>query len=242
MAEEGLPAAREGDRAKPELRACDEDRERAVEVLRVAAGDGRLTASELDERLEMALTARTSGELVALTADLPEVGAAAVAKEVVRLDFEGGSARRRGRWTVPRRMEIRAGGGSVKLDFIDAVITSPTLDIQAEVRGGRLVLVTRPGIEVDVDDMAARGGRVSVRPERVPNEPVRLMIKISGETHGGEVIVRPRRKLWRLALQSLCGTSRFSAGLPARMWRRDLPTFWTGGVICSWPLSDRGCS
>lgn len=195
--QEGLPAAREGDRAKAELRASDEDRERAVEVLRVAAGDGRLTASELDQRLEMALTARTIGELVALTADLPEVTATAVAKEVVRLDFHGGSTRRRGRWSVPRRMEIRASGGSVKLDFTEAVITSPTLDIQADVRGGRLVLVTRPGIEVDVDDMAVHGGRVRLRPERVPDEPVRLIIKLSGEAHGGEVIVRPRRKLWR---------------------------------------------
>ena len=83
MTEEGLPAGREGDRAKPELRASDEDRERAVEILRVAAGDGRLTSAELDDRLETALTARTSGELAALTADLPEVGAAALAKEVV---------------------------------------------------------------------------------------------------------------------------------------------------------------
>jgi uncharacterized protein DUF1707 len=165
VVEEGLPAGHD-DRAKLELRASDEDRERVVEVLRVAAGDGRLTVSELDERLERALTARTSGELVALTADLPELGAASVAKEVVRLDVQGGKARRRGKWMVPRRMEIRGSGGSVKLDFTAAVITFPTLDIQAEVRGGRLVLVSRPGIEVDVGDMAARGGRVTVRPER----------------------------------------------------------------------------
>lgn len=193
MAEEGLPASREDDRDKPELRASDEDRERAVEILRVAAGDGRLTPTELDDRLETALTARTSGELAAVTADLPEVGAAALPKEVVRLDFAGGTARRRGRWIVPRRLEIHGSGGSVKLDFTHAVITNPTLDIQAEARGGRLVLVTRPGIEVDVDGMAARGGRVRVRPERGAKGPARLIIKLSGEAHGGEVIVRPHR-------------------------------------------------
>jgi Domain of unknown function (DUF1707) len=199
MTDEDLPVARHDAGAKPELRASHEERERVVEVLRVAAGDGRLTAAELDERLEAALTARTSGELAALTADLPDVGgAAAGAKEVVRIDFEGGNAARRGRWIVPRRMEIRAVGGVVKLDFTDAVITSPTLDIQADVRGGRLVLVTRPGIEVDVDDVAARGGRVKVRPERGPKEPVRLMIKVSGEAHGGNVVVRPpHRKFWQ---------------------------------------------
>jgi hypothetical protein len=197
MAEQGLPPAHEADPAKPELRASDDDRERVVEVLRVAAGDGRLTAAELDERLEMALAARTSGDLAALTADLPAVGAAAAAKDFVRLDFQGTSGRRGGRWLVPRRMEIRAAGGSVKLDFTDAIISFPTLDIQAEVRGGRLVLVTRVGIEVDVDDMVARGGRVRVRPERDAHEPVRLLIKLSGEAHGGNVVVRPRRRFSR---------------------------------------------
>src|SRR5690242_20208884 len=54
-----------------ELRASHEDRDRVAEQLRVAAGDGRLTGAELDERLELALTARTYRELAALVADLP---------------------------------------------------------------------------------------------------------------------------------------------------------------------------
>jgi hypothetical protein len=170
-----------------------------VEILRVAAGDGRLTADELDERLDVALAARTSGELAALTADLPEVGGIeARAKDVVRLDYHGGNATRRGRWIVPRRMEISAVGGAVKLDFTDAVITGPTLRIQAEVRGGSLVLVTRPGIEVDVDDVAVHGGRVKVRPERGWKEPVSLKVEVSGEAHGGLVVVRPpHRTFWQ---------------------------------------------
>src|SRR5215472_9944745 len=48
------------------LRASHDDRDRVVEVLRVAAGDGRITAEELDERVGAALTARTYGELAAL--------------------------------------------------------------------------------------------------------------------------------------------------------------------------------
>jgi hypothetical protein len=57
--------------SRGELRVSYEDRDRVAEELRVAAGDGRLTAEELDERLEVALTARTYGELAALTTDLP---------------------------------------------------------------------------------------------------------------------------------------------------------------------------
>src|SRR3977135_3331861 len=48
----------------PELRASHEDRDRVVDTLRTAGGDGRLTAEELDARVERALSARTQGELV----------------------------------------------------------------------------------------------------------------------------------------------------------------------------------
>src|ERR1700759_2081978 len=63
-----------GEIARSELRASHEDRDRVVEMLRVSAGDGRLTAEELDERLEQAMTARTYGELARLVADLPAAG------------------------------------------------------------------------------------------------------------------------------------------------------------------------
>ena len=264
MTGDDLPAASPpGAGAKPEVRASDEDRDRVVEILRVAAGDGRLTAAELDERLGAALTARTSGELTALTADLPEVaghagGIAARAKDVVRLDYQGGNTTRRGRWMVPQRMEIRAVGGTVKLDFTDAVITSPTLQIQAEVRGGRLVLVTKPGIEVDADDVAVHGGGVKVRPEHGWDAPVRLKIEVSGQARGGATSVtqwcyRPvdpagkwgqsrasRRALWRF----LCMTRRRRPNRP-----RDRTGGWgvanrrrgclTGPRCCWWSLRRR---
>ena len=63
-----------GEIARSELRASYDDRDRVVELLRVSAGDGRLTAEELDERLELAMTARTYGELARLVADLPAAG------------------------------------------------------------------------------------------------------------------------------------------------------------------------
>ncbi len=54
-----------------ELRASDADRERTAERLRNAAAEGRLTADELEERLELAFGARTEVDLEPLTADLP---------------------------------------------------------------------------------------------------------------------------------------------------------------------------
>ena len=53
------------------MRASQEERDRVVELLRTHAGEGRLDLDELEERVEAALSARTRGELDALTKDLP---------------------------------------------------------------------------------------------------------------------------------------------------------------------------
>jgi hypothetical protein len=54
----------------PEQRASDADRDTAVDILCAAAADGRLTMTELDERVGSALTARTLKQLACLVADL----------------------------------------------------------------------------------------------------------------------------------------------------------------------------
>ena len=58
------------------LRISDEDRHQVAEVLRQAAGEGRIDLDELDQRLEAAYAAKTYGELVPLTVDLPAHAAA----------------------------------------------------------------------------------------------------------------------------------------------------------------------
>lgn len=53
------------------LRASDQDREHVADRLRDAAGEGRLLAEELEERMGSVFSARTYGQLDALVADLP---------------------------------------------------------------------------------------------------------------------------------------------------------------------------
>ncbi len=55
----------------PDVRASDAERERTAETLHAAAGEGRLSLEELEERLTAAYAARYRHELPALTADLP---------------------------------------------------------------------------------------------------------------------------------------------------------------------------
>ena len=53
------------------LRASDADRDAVAERLRVAAVEGRLDADELEQRVHVALRARTYGQLQQLLDDLP---------------------------------------------------------------------------------------------------------------------------------------------------------------------------
>jgi hypothetical protein len=177
------------------LRASHADRDRTVEVLRDAAGDGQLTASELDERVEAALTARARSELAALTADLRAVDDRP-AREMVTIDQRFGDVERTGRWVVPQRMRIKATAGNVRLDFTEAVITNSTLHIEIDLGiGADLLLVTKPGIVVETDDLTVRRGNVKIRPT-ADQVPVTLTVVLSGQVRGGDVEARfPRRSL-----------------------------------------------
>ena len=199
----GLPA---GPVSRGELRASHTDRDAVVELLRVAAGDGRLTSDELDERLEVALTARTYSELAALTADLPAApGAAGLApgpapepREVVRMRVTSGNAQRNGRWVVPQRMECAVTSGNIKLDFTEAVLTSPVVRIDADVRSGNITIVTRPGVVVDADDVSIGSGNVKVRSPWAPGVPEILRVELTGRVRSGNITARPpRRTFWQ---------------------------------------------
>ena len=193
-----------GEIARSELRASHDDRDRVVELLRVSAGDGRLTAEELDERLEQAMTARTYGELARLVADLPAVGSAVSpatapqAKEVARIDTRSGHVKRVERWIVPQRIEVKVTSGHVLLDFTQAVITQPTLKLDVDVRSGHVKLLTRPGIVVDADEVAVRSGHVRVKAPWGSEVPVQLHIEVTGRVGSGHFVARPPfRNFWQ---------------------------------------------
>ncbi|HEY1627207.1 MAG TPA: DUF1707 domain-containing protein [Streptosporangiaceae bacterium] len=211
MADEAAPQASSGEAVpRGEMRASHEDRDRVVELLRVSAGDGRIDAAELDQRVEAALTARTYNELAALVADLPSAGGTAGAamgtpsarpKEVVRIECHMGNTARSGRWAVPRRIQAKIVHGNVTLDFTDADIAWPTLQIDAEVVHGNLILVTRPGIVVNTDEVAIHGSNIKSRQLPDTGVPVMLRVDMSGRLQYGNIVVRPprlpRRTFWQ---------------------------------------------
>lgn len=189
------------------MRVSHEDRDHVAEQLRVAAGDGRLDADELDERLEAALTARNYGELEVLLTDLPAASVPAQAavpeaKELVELKAQHSNIHRDGRWVVPRRLTVESRHGNVVIDFTLAVITAPTLEMSVASRHGNVVLIVPPEVTVDLDNVTSGHGTVHHRVRRESDAPVKLVINVSGTMHHGNLVVRgprvrgPRRSFW----------------------------------------------
>jgi hypothetical protein len=95
-----------------ELRASDEQRDRAAAELREHFAAGRLTEDELSERLDAAYAARTEGELQALRRDLPALPA-------TRAQTRAELAERRAR---ARRALVQEVGGALTPFLICVVI------------------------------------------------------------------------------------------------------------------------
>jgi hypothetical protein len=159
-----------------QLRVSDADREQAAEVLRQAAGDGRITFEELDQRLEAAYAARTYGDLTEVTADLPAPGqpppgplatAAPGTFPAARIGGEPGSGMsvailsgvdRGGTWVVPPRHSVVAVLGGVQLDLREARFSQREVTIDVFTLMGGVDIMVGDDVEVDVSGFGIMGG------------------------------------------------------------------------------------
>jgi hypothetical protein len=178
----------------PEIRISDTERERAVEHLRHAVGEGRLTLDEFEHRIPSIYDARTRADLVTLLAD---VVPAYAGRASVELRTTSASLRRLGRWDVPRRLVVEVGSGSVKLDLTDAVVTYPEVRIDVSVRSGAVTVVVPEGTTANVDDVALRSGSVKSRVPSLPTGAGHLHIVASGRVRSGRFHIRHQRRFWR---------------------------------------------
>lgn len=156
-----------------EMRASDTDRELVAERLRDAAGHGRLSMDELEERLELTYAARTYAELEPLTRDLPSSGTSAPLPATTagpRSNKVGGTpgnrwsiaimsgATRRGRWVVPRKYNAFAFWGGVVIDLRDANFAEQETVIRASAIMGGIEIIAPPDVDVRVEGFGFMGG------------------------------------------------------------------------------------
>ena len=159
------PAMRQPDADPPAQRASDADREWTAELLRTAAGDGRLDGDELEQRLAEALRARTVAALQTLTADLqpasgpgPEATVTPAGPSRSSIVSIMGGSERKGRWRVARRLNVLNIMGGSELDLTAAELCSPVTEIRVlSIMGGCQLRLPR-GVEVQVSKLGIMGG------------------------------------------------------------------------------------
>lgn len=196
-----------------EFRAADSDREQVAEVLREAAGDGRLTLDELDERLGRTFAARTYAELALITRDLPQVGQTPSVPAVPRAAGGKPTSRfaiaimsgfsRAGHWIAGRNFTAFALMGGGQLDLRDATFAEGQLTIRAFALMGGVEVLVPEGAELHVQGIGIMGG--IDHPRTKPSEPGAPRIYVFGLTLMGGVTIKykpPRDKANRKQLPS----------------------------------------
>jgi hypothetical protein len=192
--------------AELEMRASDTDRERTADRLRTAAGHGRITMDELEERLEAAYAAKTYGELVPLTSDLPVedarpdlspaavpssalvVGEQQVHDRATAVAIMSGS-NLAGRWVVPRRVRAFAFWGGAVIDLREARFEDRVTTISAvAIMGGVQVLVPED-VHVRVTGVGIMGGFAESRSNEVGPASAPL-VQVKGLAFWGGVLVK----------------------------------------------------
>lgn len=174
---------------RPEMRVSDAERNRVVERLNQAVGEGRLTLAEFEDRVGGVLAARTHADLAPFTADLP----ATVTPQVLELRSRSSSLKRAGRWVVPRQVVVEAQSASVRLDLTEAVIVSPTVEVLLDVRSSALTLVLPHGASATLHDVEMSS---SAAKARVPDSGG-LHIVVRGQLQSSSLKVRYQRRFLR---------------------------------------------
>ncbi len=193
--------------AELEMRASDTDRERTADRLRTAAGHGRITLDELEERLEAAYAAKTYGELAPLTSDLPVEDArpgpsspAAVPSSALVVGEQQPHDRATavaimsgsnlgGRWVVPRRVRALAFWGGSVIDLREARFENRVTVITAVAIMGGVQVLAPEDVHVRVTGVGIMGGFAESRSNEVGpgGAPV---VQVRGLAFWGGVLVK----------------------------------------------------
>lgn len=189
------------------LRISDDDRHRVAEVLRHAAGEGRIDLTELDERLEATYRAKTYADLLPITVDLPThpgppLGQAPppavrpAGGTQPRLAFENSIAvlsetKRRGVWHIPEQHTAFSLMGTVTLDLREATFEAREVTINGFSIMGELTVLVNASTHVLVDGVAIMGEFSQCR-DKVPAEttPSSPLVHVKGLALMGSVSVQ----------------------------------------------------
>lgn len=189
------------------MRISDDDRHQVAEVLREAAGEGRIDLDELDERLEATYAAKVYADLVPITADLPAKGIVPAPEAVptrrsANLPTNAprhnssfalmGGQDRKGVWEVGESHTAFAMMGGIDIDLRQAVFTAAETTIIANTVMGGIDVIVNEHTHVIVSGVGIMGdfsqGRDRIEAALDANSPV---VRVKGfALMGGVTVVR----------------------------------------------------
>lgn len=186
------------------LRISDQERHQVAEVLRKAAGEGRIDLDELDERLEATFAAKTYADLAPITADLPAAGAQPLPDQRQAGPVVAGPAyqssfammaetRRSGPWQVGQSHSAFALMGSVVLDLRQAIFSAREVVINASALMGGVDVVVNPHTHVICEGHGFMGDFSESR-SRTPSEATTEspVVRVRGLALMGAVSIKRR--------------------------------------------------
>lgn len=145
------------------MRISDADRHKVAEVLRQAAGDGRIDLQELDERLEATFAAKTYADLVPITHDLGPATPPTSPSPVGRVERERavaimGGVERRGVWVVPEHFGVFCLMGAAEIDLRQAQFSAPEVQLTVNAFMGGATIIVNHTTHVIVRGTGIMGG------------------------------------------------------------------------------------
>jgi hypothetical protein len=178
------------------MRISDADRNNVAEILREAAGDGRIDLEELDQRLEATYAAKTYAELVPITHDLaPAVTTSSSVVPGVARDSAlaiMGSVERRGVWVVPEHFGVFCLMGGADLDLRQATFSAREVTLTINTFMGGATIVVNKSTNVVVHGTGIMGGYSAPRSDpEVRITPESPTVHVRGVAiMGGVTVVR----------------------------------------------------
>jgi Domain of unknown function (DUF1707). len=176
------------------LRASDADRDAVTERLRVAAGQGRITLEELEERLEGVYAAKTYADLDRLVEDLPPPEGAEYGAPPLVLENRTGVIKQAGHWVVPERITVRSTMGHVTVDFTRAECRHREVHLEAHVGSGYVLIVVPRNWAAVIDGIANSMGHVSNKAAPVQGTEVTTTLRVNGTVGTGLLKIKRSRR------------------------------------------------
>lgn len=183
------------DRGDAHVRISDADRAAARQLLERAVGEGMLTLDEFSERLDVALAARTRGDLEPVLHDLPlrrPAGgppAPVPTGPAVVLRGRMTTLTRRGPWSVPARLELNTRMCDTTLDFRSAVLHGAVVEVTVDDYCSSTQIVLPDHATADANGLDTIAGSATVHVRTAPPSP-HLHLVVRGRVRMGSVTVR----------------------------------------------------